>query len=85
MYTMNCVISRALCRGGGSGASDNDVTEMMSSGFGTEFLLLWGGEDLGGDWRKSDDVEGQWTGRTRTPGSAKLTLSCGVCIHAERV
>ena len=41
---MTCVVCvlllRALCRGGGSEESEDDVTEMMSSGSGAQFLLL---------------------------------------------
>ena len=71
MYATNCVVLRTLCRGGGSGASDDDVTEMMSSGFETELLLL------SGEGRTLAVLGGRvmtWRDNGQAPGSAKLTL-----------
>ena len=55
---MGCVVCilllRALRRGGGDGGeSEGDVTEMTSSGSGSQFLLRrGGGEDSEGERRK---------------------------------
>ena len=50
---MTCVVRilllRALCRGGGSGESEDDVTEMMSSGSGASFCWSVG---RGGRWER---------------------------------
>ena len=60
---MNCVVCTLLLRalrrgGGGGGVSEDDVTEMTSSGSGSQFLLRRvGGEDSEGEGRK----RGVWT------------------------
>ena len=46
-------LARAASRGGCDGESEDNVTEMTSSGSGSQFLLRrGGGEDLEGEGRK---------------------------------
>ena len=48
-----CILPLHACRRGGGGESEDNVTEMTSSGSGSRYLLRQGGgEDSGGEGRK---------------------------------
>ena len=79
MCAMNCIVcTLLLCAlrrgGGGSGESEKDMTEMTSSGSGSQFLWRRG-EDEEGEGRKRDVLDAR-RGGTRdeeTPGGARVS------------